>query len=464
MDYRQELNINVRQEQRQTISPVMQQALKILQTSTIELLGIINTELQENPALEEEGPSDLDESLEEKLEEIEKMISESDRLDDRSYNVNEEESLEKYDYMMNSVTYSKTLKEHLNWQIRLILSEEIELEIAEYIIYNLNDDGFLQITESEVAERFKVSIERVHSILKEIQGLEPVGVGAKDVREALLIQLRYEGNEDSWAYRIIENHYDSFIRNKYSKIARSLGVDVDVINEAKQVISKLNPYPGHSFTPANVKYVVPDAIVEKVDGKLVITVNDSLLPHLRISPHLKKLVKNASTLSKRELKYIVEKITAASLILKSVADRKNTLYKVTEAIFTVQSDFLEKGLKFLKPLTLAEIAEKVELHESTISRVTNNKYVQTNRGVYELKYFFSSKISGIEQEDLSSKSIKEIIKDLIAREDRTKPLTDEAIRQKLEDLGYKISRRTVTKFREQLNILTSYKRKQWQKD
>lgn len=461
MDYRQELSIESRLEQRQVITPIMQQALRILQASTLELLDIINQELEENPALEEEKPSEIDESLEEKLEEIEKLLKNAERYDDRAYYPNQEDLLEKYEYMMNSVTYMESLHDHLNWQIRLVLSDELELKIAEYIIYNINEDGFLQVTPDEIARHFDVDKSLVMDILKEIQELDPVGVGARDVREALLIQLRFNGMEDSWAYRIIESYYDDLLKNKLTKIARTIGISLEAVKEAKEIISGLNPYPGRIYNPSQVKYVIPDATVDKVDGELVITINDSIIPRLRISPALQKIVQNSSRITKEDLKYITEKIYAANYIIKSIQERKETLYKVVESIFTVQSDFLDKGVRHLKPLTLSEIAQMVGHHESTISRITNNKFVQTPRGVFELKYFFSSKISGINKEDLASKSIKEIIKDLISNEDKTKPLTDEAIRKKLEEMGYKISRRTVTKFREQLNILPSYKRKQW---
>lgn len=461
MDYRQELSINTNIEQRQVMTPIMQQALKILQASTLKLMQLINQELEENPALEEEKPSSINESLDQKLEEAEKILKRTERNDDRTYNPNQEELTGKYDYMMNSVTYMETLQQHLEWQIRLVLSDDLQLKIAEYIIYNIDENGFLQSTISEIANYFNVERIEVKKVLNDIYDLEPVGVGVRDVREALLIQLAHNGLSDSWAYKIVESYYDDFLKNKLTKIMRAICITLDAVKEAKDVISTLNPYPGRAYNPKEIKYVIPDAAVDKFDEDIIVTVNDSIIPSLRISPSIQRLLYGSTSISKSDIKYITEKIYAARYIIKSITERKETLYKVVKSIFEVQKDFIDRGVKYLKPLTLIEIARMVKHHESTISRITSDKYVQTPRGIFKLKYFFSSKITGINRDDLASKSIKEMIKEVISKEDKTSPLTDSAIKDELEKLGYKISRRTVTKFRERVNILPSYKRKKW---
>lgn len=475
MDKKPNLEIKTTQKLEQKIAPMLIQTMKILQLSTIELIDHIQEELEENPFLEETSEENEEEEEEKPMEEeidtdfpvnidwIDDYFN-NDYTDVRYFQNDDYDST----YYENVLTESNTLHEHLNWQLRLFSSDDRFLKLGDFIIWNIGDDGFFRMSNYEVQEYLKeeipdLTIGEIEEAIKTIQKFDPVGVCARNIQETLLIQLEYRGLKDSWAYIIARDHYDKMINNKTRKIAQSLNITDDTLKEALSVISTLEPNPGREFMEVETKYIIPDVIIHEVDGKYVFTLNERDIPPIRISKLYKKLLikKKKGNLSPQQKEYIYKKLNNAMLLLKGIDQRRKTLYRVTEAIFKVQRDFLKDGVRSIKPLTLKEIAEIIDMHEATVSRVTKNKYVQTPKGIYPLKYFFSSKLHTDDGEDVSSKIVKERIKGIILQEDKTRPLSDKKIAEMLKhEDGIQISRRAITKYREQLGILASYLRKE----
>lgn len=443
------------------MTPELRQAITILQFSALDLIEYINQQLNENPVIE---PLDMEFSpkVEHKAEATPSDMDWAEYIRARAQG----------DYSVPSVRSSESEYNPLDWVVRIDVSLEKHLKeqisfmkglspevrrIAEYMIGNLDEKGYLELALEQIAQTLKADLDEVEQALFVVQGLEPRGVGARDLKECLVIQLEYAGLKDSLAFAIVDRYLSELADGKISKIAAELQVTPQEIQKAADVIRTLDPRPGIHYHRDEPKYIIPDVTVEKVEGEYIILVNDSTTPRLSISSYYERLLKEDG----QAKKYIHDKMNSAMWLIKSIEQRRMTIYKVTEAIVKEQKDFFEKGIGSLKPMTLKEIAEIVDLHESTISRATNNKYVQTPRGVFELKYFFSSGLSTSSGEATSSESVKAKLKELVDQEDRKKPLSDQRLCELLNQEGISISRRTVAKYREEMGILSSAKRKRY---
>lgn len=446
--------LTIEQTQKLTMTPELIQAIRILQFNTQELDSFVQEELLENPVLEldgkkrEEPPIDIQQKIAEEYE--------HDNYKQWEYSSDKEE----YSYEQ-FVTKEETLEDFLLLQLTFSKLKGDELKVGRYLVEAIDENGYLTVTVEQVAKLFKMKYEDVEKILDVVQTFEPVGVGARDLKECLVLQLAAKGLLDEVTEYIITNHLEDLGENKLSKIAKSLGFPVSQIQMIGDLIRTLEPKPGRSFaSDDNIKYIVPDVIVEKQDDEYVVVNNESSLPHLMVSPYYSSLTKESK--NDEELsKYLTEKFNAALWLIKSIEQRKKTIYNVTEAVVKHQKEFLDKGPKYLKTLTLKQVAEDIGMHESTVSRSVNGKYMQTPRGIFEIKYFFSSGITVQNGEGMSSNSIKTIIKEIIDGEDQAKPFSDQDIVGILSEKGIEISRRTVAKYREGMNILSSSKRRRY---
>ncbi|RXT04041.1 RNA polymerase factor sigma-54 [Ammoniphilus sp. CFH 90114] len=444
------------------MTPELRQAITILQFSALDLLDYINQQLSENPVIEpldmeinrqtetkntNDGTGDVDWS---------EYIRASSQGDYVGSNVRSHEN--EYNPLDWVVRNDHSLERHLSEQLSYIKElPEIIREVSKYIIGNLDEKGYLELALEQVAQTLNVDLEEVEQALWIVQSLEPRGVGARDLKECLIIQLEYAGEKDSLAFAIVEKYLTDLADGRISKIAGDLQVTPQDIQVAADFIRSLNPRPGSDYYRDEPRYIIPDVTVEKVEDEYIILVNDSTSPRLSISSHYERLLKQ----DENAKKYIHDKMNSALWLIKSIEQRRMTIYKVTEAIVKEQREFFEKGIAYLKPMNLKEIADIVDLHESTISRATNNKYVQTPRGVFELKYFFSSGLTTASGDATSSESVKAKLKQFIDQEDRKKPLSDQKLCELLNETGIEISRRTVAKYREELGILSSAKRKRY---
>jgi len=458
--------IHLKQTQKLIMTPQLQQAIKMLQLSSFELLDRIEQELEENPALEiEERQGDFFSSMDGTLELRQKIDEKNTRYDegledeyffgDRSFTQPGEKTGEdkKREFIEGTIYREETLKEHLRFQLHLLKVEDEELQIAEALISYIDIMGYLSVPLEDISKEIEKPVQKVESALKVIQSLDPPGVGARDIKECLLIQLRTRGNYPL-AEKIIKNHLNDVKLNKLDEIAKRLKVPLKKVQEAFSIISRLEPYPGRQFFSEEIRYIIPDVIVEKRDGNFEIISNSSIFPRLRVNRYYAYLLKKKKQ-DKRIKEFISEKVQRAQNFIRSIEQREDTLLRVTRAILEEQRDFFEKGPKYLKPLTLRDVAQKVDLHESTVSRITSSKYVQTPFGVFQLKYFFSNPIQAHGAREYSSTSIKEIIRDIIQSEGMKKHLSDQQIADILAKRGIKIARRTVAKYRKELKILPS---------
>ncbi len=357
------------------------------------------------------------------------------------------------------VTRPPSLEEHLLWQLRLVCETEEDFRLGELIIGNLDERGFLPVPLAEIAQSAGVDEERVADALALVQSLEPAGIGSRDVKESLLIQLHNLPERNPLAEAIVERHLDLLERHQLDKIAKAEKASREDVGTAARVIAALDPFPGRHHSSENVETVIPDVVVEKHDDQYVILVNDDSLPELRISRTYRQLLRRRASMSPETRAYLEDKLQRAVWLIRSIEQRRKTLYRVMETILDVQKDFFEKGVEHLKPLTLREIAERVHLHESTISRVTSKKYAQTPRGVFELKYFFSSQLKTTAGGEISSTSVKAVLAELVAEEDPQRPLSDQRLTALLAQRGFQIARRTVAKYREELNLLPASRRR-----
>ncbi|MBP1932614.1 RNA polymerase factor sigma-54 [Ammoniphilus resinae] len=442
------------------MTPELRQAITILQLSALDLLEYLNGELNENPVIE---PLDLEFNRQEKKQ-PEDPLSElqwKESIQDRGYEYphtitrsGESESNTLDWIARNDISLEKHLLEQLSFLRNL---PEIIRILSRFLIGNLDENGYLDIQLEETAKQFNVDPEWLEQALIVVQGLEPRGVGARNLKECLIIQLEYAGKKDSVAFTIVENYLHELAEGKVSKIAAEMQIKPREVQEAVDYIRTLNPRPGAFYHQQQARYIIPDVTVKKVNDHYVILVNESVTPRITISKQYEKMMH----LDAETKKYVHNKMNSALWLIKSIEQRRTTIYKVTEAIVQAQIDFFEKGLTYLKPMTLKEIAETVGLHESTISRATNNKYVQTPRGLFELKYFFSSALTTSTGESASSESVKMKLKEFIEKEDRSKPLSDQKLSDMFQQMGITVSRRTVAKYREEINIPSSAKRKRY---
>ncbi len=449
--------LTIEQTQKLTMTPELIQAIRILQFNTQELDSFVQEELLENPVLEIDGKRKDDKTVD---IDIQERIKE-DYNDEESYKQWERSSdREEYSYEQ-FVSKEETLEDSLLLQLTFSKLEGYDLKIGRYIVEAIDENGYLTVPVEQIAAIFKTDSGKIDDILDVIQNFEPVGVGARNLKECLIIQLAAKGLLDEVTEYIILNHLEDLGNNKLNKIAKAVGIPVTQVQMVCDLIRTLEPKPGRSFAVGeSVKYIVPDVFVEKMDGEYVVTNNESSIPHIMVSPYYNALAKEAK--NDEELsKYITDKFNSALWLIKSIEQRKRTIYNVAAAVVKHQKEFFDKGNKYLKTLTLKEVAESIGMHESTVSRSVNGKYMQTPRGVFEIKYFFSGGITGQGGTGVSSNSIKTIIKEIIDGENPSKPYSDQDIVGILSGKGIEISRRTVAKYREGMNILSSSKRRRY---
>jgi RNA polymerase sigma-54 factor len=481
-----ELKQQLRLSQQLVMTPQLQQAIKLLQLSRLELVDVVQQELQENPILEEtaeaeeaptneSGAETAEASTPEKAapetEASAKEPSDADKIaeiDWQSYTEaypsqtgfggevrddDERRSLEA------TLTRRPTLAEHLEWQLHLSGTTPEEREAASWIIGNLDDDGYLRTSLEEIARRAGFTEEVVSAALANVQSFDPNGVAARDLRECLLLQLKALEIEEPLVEAILRDHLESLQRRDFRGICRALGAPMDEVAAAARVISRLEPRPGRPFGGEDPIYITPDIYVHKVGDDFHIVLNEDGLPKLHIN-QLYRDVLSRDGVPKDTRDYVQEKLRSALWLIKSIHQRQRTIYKVMQSIIKYQRDFFEKGIHSLKPLNLRDVAEDIGMHESTVSRVTTNKYAHTPQGILELKYFFNSSINQMNGEAIASESVKEKIRRIIAAEDPRRPLSDQRIAEMLRAGNIDIARRTVTKYRESMNLLSSTKRRQ----
>jgi len=459
------------QRQQLIITQRLQQALKLLQMPTLELQQALKAELMSNPMLEEvdevdderETPDPAPEAEEaapaEKSEEQEVNWDDywPDAFDAPTAPRTSDPDAEFYERVPVTVT---SLGDHLLEQLRFGDRSEEEILIGEYLIGSIDENGFLQTTVDEVAEALAVAPERVEEVLAMIQTFEPPGVGARNLQECLWIQLVQRKEQDSLAARIIQEQFDHFVNRRFGEVARHLKVTTEAVQAAGDLIATLDPKPGQVIAVEETKYVVPDLVVERVGEDYVVTLNDRNVPRLRISSAYAGAMRKDSGNAEART-FIKDKLSAAKWLIGTIEQRRKTMVKVMRRIVEEQRDFFDRGVQGLKPLTLQQIANQIGMHESTVSRVTTQKYVQTPRGVFELKYFFSSGLQTEDGDDVSAKVAKDNILTLVNSEDKREPLSDQRIAELLKDQGLKIARRTVAKYREALRILPARSRRRY---
>ncbi len=482
-----EIKQNLKLAQQLVMTPQLQQAIKLLQLSRLELVDTIQQEVEQNPLLEEEVPEaskpteteqkvaaqqETDQVLPEKttevnLEENPSTIGEIDWADyaneyesGGSYKPREsmgEEQPSRFDI----ITQKPDLQSHLRWQLNLSdIEDPEEMQVGLFVLGNLDHDGFLKVSLEEIIEECGCSEETAEGVIDLIQLMDPAGVGARNVKESLLLQLKRLNLSKSLPARIVENHLHFLETKNYKAIAKATRQPMADVIHAIKIIIDLDPHPGRVYSDETPHYILPDVYIQKVDGEYVILLNDEGLPRLKISAYYKESLKNKSKGNDETRNYIQDKLKSAAWLIKSIQQRQRTIYRVVESLLKFQYDFFEKGIAHLKPLVLRDVAEDIEMHESTISRVTTNKYVHTPQGTFELKYFFTSSIEGKGGDALSSESIKARIRKIVQGENPDKPLSDKAISEIFQQEDIKLARRTVAKYREQLGILSSKFRKQ----
>ncbi|KUG03842.1 rna polymerase sigma-54 factor rpon [hydrocarbon metagenome] len=454
-------DVFLEQQQKLMMTPELRQAIAILQMSTIELSEYIEQELQENPFLEVKEPEENNEAEQVSPEtdnKIEEMVEYYNDRDIEYTPANREESPS----LENFLTKRPSLYEHLEFQLRLSSTEEPDLVIGNYLIGSIDRTGYLCVDLNEVAANLKVPIEKVEEVLTMIQSFHPHGVGARDLSECLLLQLSYYNKEDSIATRIIKHHMEDLAKSKLNKIAQALSISVNEVQDVCDLIRTLDPKPGLQYSGYDeVKYIMPDVFVEKVEGEYVVIVNDLNFPRLIVNNVYKRILHQTDNFSQDAKKYLEDKMGSAIWLIRSIEQRRMTLYKVARSIVDIQTEFLDNGVEYMKPLNLRKVAEAVDVHESTVSRATTNKYIQTPQGLFELKYFFSTGVESYGSSKVSSKSIKHMLEEIISAEDSSKPLSDEAISKLLKQKGIRISRRTVAKYRQEMRIPSTMARKRY---
>lgn len=487
-----ELKQNLKLTQQLIMTPQLQQAIKLLQLSRLELVETINQEMEENPLLEEVTPDEsseeiIHEATEEDVKSIER--EEAKTIERTEELTGEGDGREEFDWgnyledygpvgvsyehkdaeapaWDNIVTESESLTEHLMWQMKLSPFNEEEMRVGAQIVGNLDQNGYLCATLQEIAALENVTEEFVEAVLQKVQDFDPAGVAARNLQECLLIQARMLGTKNPIVEVIIKDHLKDLELKNYIHIARKLKVPIREVETAVLLISNMDPRPGSMYSEEKVQSIIVDVYVVKSGDEYKIILNDDGMPRLRISNFYREVMAGMSSHGdhgeeENGKKYVREKVQSATWLIKSIQQRQKTIYKVAESIVKFQKDFFDKGINFLKPLILRDVADDVEMHESTISRVVTNKYMHTPRGIFEMKYFFGSSIQRTSGENIASKSVKEEIKNLVGKEDPKKPYSDCEIVDLLKEKGINIARRTVAKYREMMGILPSSKRKKY---
>jgi RNA polymerase sigma-54 factor len=471
----------LRQQLSLKLTPQLQLAMKMLQLNQLELQDLIKEEVEKNPLLEIVETSDepreaTAESVDatapqlpvagqpeappqpEEFQDFYKYLMDAQDnyyTESSSYSESDEESnIEEY------VSSRSSLTEHLTVQLRLSPCDETERKVGEYLIGLIDANGYLGYEEDQLTSVLGITHEMLEKVVGVIHTFDPPGIGARNLKECLTLQYKARPDPDPLVLSIIQNHLDDLANNKLPQIARREKVDMERIQEAYEEIKQLDPKPGlHYSSDEKTNYVTPDVFVEKVAGEIRVNINEKYLPNIRINAFYQSMLRAEKVAARKTISFIKERLNAARFILESIARRKDTIFRVTKRIFEIQAPFLDLGVAGLKPLILKDVADHCSLHESTISRVTNNKYVQTPRGLFQLKFFFSSGTTKTDGEEISSKHVHEIIRDIVSKEDPKRPLSDSKIVDYLMNRGIELARRTVAKYREELNIRSSSKRK-----
>lgn len=472
------------------MTPQMQQSIQLLQLSTLELSELLQQEMTENPLLENDDGTEPTAGADEEFE-LSPNGSDSggtaseDAPPDGAFSekgvIELDQNWEDYfsdssdiGYISNGSSYGgedeeeyntqlashESLKDHLIWQLGIATENEEQYRIGEYLIDNIDEDGYLHIEVEETADFFDVPPETIERIVGIVQGFDPPGVGARNLSECLEIQCRHYEIDDDDIVEVVRNHLGELERRRYKDIARGLGVTEKHVQEIADIISSLDPRPGAKYAQTSTEYIMPDVFVEKVDGKWQVRINDDGSPPLRISKRYRDMLHDRDGITSEEYEFIKKKFQSAIWLIRNIEQRNRTLYRVTKAIMDKQEDFLDEGITALRPLKLRDIAEELGIHEATVCRVVNKKYVQTTRGLFELKYFFSTGLDTDGNDNMSAKSVMEYIRNLIEDEDPKKPLSDQKITEILhKEYNLNIARRTVAKYREKMGILPTSKRK-----
>jgi len=456
-------DLTIEQSQKLVMTPELIQAIQILQFNTQELDSYVSEQLLINPVLETDHVSDKEDNNKEdnnKEDTISEYIRERE-FDDISYKQGNYLKKDKENTFEQFVSAEITLPEHLMFQLQFASGEKACRRIGRYIIESLDENGYMTCTEEEIAGALDTCIKNVKKVLKLIQTFDPIGVGAKSLGQCLLIQLESIGEKTDDFELVLTKHIEDLAANRLNVIAKSLGLPVAEVQKMADIIKALDPRPGRQFAGQDeTRYIVPDVQVERVNGEYIISMNETSVPSLMVSSYYKSVLLESKN-DKKLSEYLSEKLNSAVWLIKSIEQRKQTILNVVTSIVNYQKDFFDNGSKHLKTLTLRQVADELGIHESTVSRSINGKYIQSPRGVYELKYFFSAGVPDSEGEGISSNSIKTHIKELIEGEDVKSPYSDQALVKKLDERGIKLSRRTVAKYRDEMHILSSSKRKRY---
>lgn len=456
--------------QEMTLQPQQILRSELIQLPLLELELRIRTELEINPFLEEGEELETvttEEELEDRepaqISEVKEEQEETEKVQEQEIDwdsiLNDEDYYEYKPYRSAPSEYAEiprpaqtTLSDHLYEQLGYSHLSDKEWEIGESIIGNINKDGYLGCSLADIAEPRNISESEVLKALRKIQEFDPPGIAARNLRECLLIQLRLKDNYNENSEKILEQYFDDFINKRYEIISDKLGISLDDIREAFNKITKLNPKPGEGYFDEKQNYIIPDLIVTELDGEFLTYLNDGNIPNFYINNAYRAMIIQQKNTDKKVKEFLSKKLESARWFINAIHQRRTTMLRTMQAIVNKQNEFFRKGHQHLKPMILADIAQEIDMDISTISRVTNGKYVQTDWGVFELKYFFSEKMESDNGEAVSTKVIKAKLKDIVYNEDKSKPLSDQAIVEKLHETGFTIARRTVQKYREQMRI------------
>jgi RNA polymerase sigma-54 factor len=464
--------------QKLILTPSLQQAIKLLPMSTLELADLLNQEMVENPLLEEVETEELQPAEQQQQQEKPADQQPADKGDawddadyeyffgdylDDGYRSRTPSEVKELPPIENTLSTAASLSDHLLWQLSLQTDDDKLKEIGRAIIGNLDDDGYLVASVEEIAAMGEWPVADVERALQHVQTFDPIGVAARDLQECLWLQIRHLGLEGTHTEKIVTEHLRLLQNHQVPEIARKLGISLEDLKEHVEIIRNLDPKPGSRYNPSQSQYVIPDVYVVKVEDQYVAALNEEGLPQLRISPVYRRLLDKTGAgggeQNDETRAYVKDKFRSALWLIKSVDQRQKAIHKVATSIINFQREFLDQGIEYLRPLVLRDVANDIGMHESTVSRVVNNNYMHTPQGVFELKYFFHSGISSSYGESVSSVTIKQRIRKIIENEDPRKPLSDSKIVSILQKEGLMLARRTIAKYREELKIPTSNQRK-----
>lgn len=455
--------LRLEQTQKLIMTPELRQAIKILQLSSLELNEYVNQAIMENPLIdikEEEQPESEKKiqgqeiNWQDYIQNVRDMQAVPEPRPPRE--VKEEISFENY------ISRGVNLEEHLLSQLGLIPLNKGDQRVARYLIGNIDSAGYLVVTLEQAEKDLGVNVARVQKLLALIQNLDPPGVGARSLGECLLIQLQQKGLLDEKLQELIEKHLESIAAGKLSKVALALNISIAAVQEMADLVKSLNPKPGASFgSGEDTRYIVPDVTVERLDDDYIILVNDNHIPHLTLNKTYCSILDQGNNVDQITREFVESKLNQAIWLLKSIEQRRMTIFQVTSALLKMQRAFFDRGVKYLKPLTLRQVAEVIGVHESTVSRATSNKYIQTPQGIFQYKFFFTTGLTTHQGENTSSESIKHTLQEIIKGEDSAKPYSDQKLSDLIKERGITIARRTVTKYREELNIPNTGQRRRY---